>query len=154
MSLCQAITDKMIHPFIKFGALSGAGWVLDSVLLIVLSQKAGISLSIANFISSSIAALLVFTVARYFVFYVRSANSLLKTLLYFCYTCAIIVIASSFIEPIVLLVQYLFSKFTIEATSGQIAFSAKVIITPPQLIANFLVSRYIAHKKLGTGPQQ
>ena len=132
-----------MQKFIKFGFLSGGGWLLDSSLLLLLSQRLGISLSMANFISSSIAALSVYTVARFVVFHASQGRPLLKTLAYFCYTCGIIVLASVLIGPLALSLQRGADYLSVSPTAAQISFLAKVGITPPQLLANFLMSRYL-----------
>lgn len=132
-----------MKKFIKFGALSGGGWLLDSGLLLLLSQRLGISLFAANFISSSIAALSVYTVARFVVFHGSQGRPLIKTLIYFCYTCGIIVLASILIGPLAWFLQRSADYLSLSPTAGQISFLAKASITPPQLLANFLMSRYL-----------
>ena len=133
-----------MSSFLKFGLLSGAGWLLDCALLLLLSQGFGIHISIANFVSSSVAALLVFTVSRFLIFDSTPGRSFLKTLIYFFYTCGVIVVASVFMGFLVRLVQYGAPQLALEITQGQAAFLAKVIVTPPQLLANFLMSRYLS----------
>jgi putative flippase GtrA len=132
-----------MQKFIKFGVLSGGGWLLDSGLLLLLSQRLGISLLTANFISSSIAALSVYTVARFVVFRASQGHPLLKTVIYFFYTCGIIVLASVMIGPLALSLQRSADYLAISPTAAQISFLAKIGITPPQLLANFLMSRYL-----------
>lgn len=133
-----------MRSFLKFGSLSGAGWLLDCVLLLLLSQSFGIHVSIANFVSSSVAAILVFTVSRFLIFDRSPGRPFLKTLIYFFYTCGVIVVASIFIGFLVRLAQYGADHLALEITRGQAAFLAKVIVTPPQLLANFLMSRYLS----------
>lgn len=135
---------RMMQKFLKFGALSGGGWLLDSGLLLVLSQSIGISLFAANFISSSIAALSVYVIARFLVFEASKNRALLRTFTYFCYTCSIIVLASILIGPLAWSLQRTAEYLAISPTAAQISFFAKVGITPPQLVANFFMSRYLA----------
>ena len=130
--------------FLKFGTLSGAGWLIDCGILLVLSQTFGVALSIANFISSSTAALIVFTVSRFLIFDSNTQNSILKTLVYFFYTCGVIFAASTVIGPVLRLVRYGSQYLELSPSTGQAAFFAKVLITPPQLLANFIISRYLS----------
>ena len=133
--------------FLKFGTLSGGGWLLDCGILLLLSQSVGIAISLANFISSSTAALIVFTVSRFLVFDATPEKSFLKTILYFGYTCGVIFAASTVIGPVLRLIRYASQYLEIWPTAGQAAFLAKVLITPPQLLANFMVSRYLSKAK-------
>lgn len=133
-----------MQKFLKFGALSGGGWLLDSGLLLVLSQGMGVSLSVANFISSSIAALSVYTISRFVVFHVSENRPMLRTFIYFSYTCGIIVVASFLIAPVAWSLQRSADYLLLSPTAAQISFLAKVGITPPQLVANFFMSRYLA----------
>jgi putative flippase GtrA len=136
--------NKLMKNFLKFGILSGGGWLLDCGILLALSQTLGIALSYANFISSSVAALVVFTVSRFLIFDSSTEQSLLKTGIYFCYTCGIIFAASTVIGPILRLIRYSSQYLEIWPTAGQAAFLAKVLITPPQLLVNFIMSRYLS----------
>ena len=133
----------MVRSFIKFGTLSGGGWLLDCGILLILSQTFGITLSIANFLSSSIAALIVFSTSRFLVFNSPSPQSVKSTAVYFVYTCLIIIAASSVIGQVEWVFKYISDINKFELTAGQLAFVAKVIVTTPQLLANFIVSRYL-----------
>ena len=137
-----------MHKFIKFGIFSGGGWLFDCSLLLFLSQIIGVPLFAANFISSSIAAITVFTIARFLIFQSVKNYPLLKTFIYFCYTCGVIVVASVIIGPIAWLSQHTAAYFSIYLTAGQISFIAKVLITPPQLLANFFMTRYLAENQI------
>ncbi|MDQ3059745.1 MAG: GtrA family protein [Pseudomonadota bacterium] len=132
-----------MEKFLKFGALSGGGWLLDTGLLLALSQNFGMSLPAANFLSSSIAALSVYTLSRFVVFHASEGRHFFRTLIYFCYTCGVIVAASVLIGPMAWSVQRSADYLSISPTLMEVSFLAKVGITPPQLLANFFVSRYL-----------
>jgi putative flippase GtrA len=138
-----------LRSFIKFGALSGGGWLLDCFLLLLLTAKLSTPLTIANFISSSVAALSVFTISKFLVFKPNGASPILKTFIYFGYTCAVILLASVIIGPAAWLVKRTADYLAIELAPGQLTFIAKVLITPPQLLANFLMSRYLVEHARG-----
>ena len=135
-----------MQQFLKFGALSGGGWLLDSTILLVLFHIFNVFLPIANFLSSSIAAVTVFTASRFLVFDVSTEKSGVKTLIYFFYTSGVIVVASILIGPVVWLAKYVTGYLSFDISSAQAAFIGKVIITPPQLLANFMMSRYLSQK--------
>lgn len=150
MACTRAIEKtKQMQRFLRFGALSGGGWLLDCGLLLILSQAVGLSLPVANFLSSSIAALTVFSAARFLVFSAARSQPFLKTFIYFLYTSGIIFLASTVIGPVFALVEYMRHYIGTQLTPGQAAFIAKVIITPPQLFANFMVSRYLSESSIG-----
>jgi len=135
-----------MRSFLKFGLLSGGGWLLDCFLLLMLTSVLQAPLFAANFVSSSVAALSVFMVSRLLVFEPAGDRYLLKTVLYALYTATVIVCASGLIG-----VANWFSHAGIQwlgtsLTEPQHAFVAKVLITPPQLIANFFMSRFLLEK--------
>jgi putative flippase GtrA len=126
--------------------LSGGGWLIDCGLLLFLSGLVGIHVSLSNLISSSVAALLVFTVSRFAVFDTRQNRPAVATLLYFVYTCCVIAIASALIGLVVIALQRLIENLPVSLNSREISFTAKVLITPPQLLANFWMSRCLIQK--------
>jgi putative flippase GtrA len=134
------------RQFLKFAVLSGGGWLIDCGLLLFLSGLVGVHVTISNLISSSVAALLVFTVSRFAVFDSRQHRPAVATLLYFVYTCCVIAIASAFIGLVVIALQRLTENLAVSLTSREISLTAKVLITPPQLLANFWMSRYLIQK--------
>jgi putative flippase GtrA len=137
-----------MRSFIEFGLLSGGGWLLDVALLLWLSNSLGVHLSVANIISSCVAALAVFTVSRLLIFRGSSERPLTRTVLYAVYTLCVIAIASVLLEPIAWMSQGVAQQFALALSAGQIAFVAKVLVTPPQLLANFCMSRYLAHRPI------
>jgi putative flippase GtrA len=130
-----------LTAFLKFGALSGGGWVLDCLMLLALSQWIGVPLSLANVISSCIAAVSVFQLSRFVVFKPSSGRPTAMTTQYFLYTCAVIALASCLVDPAARICAAGAAAMTLTPTPGQIAFAAKVLITPPQLLCNFLVAK-------------
>lgn len=138
-----------LRPFFRFAALSGGGWLIDCALLLVLSGPVGLHVTLSNLISSCVAALLVFTISRFFVFDKPTERPGTATLLYFVYTCVVIAVASLAIGLVAAMVARLADVFSVSLGTSEIAFLAKVIITPPQLLANFLMSRYLIQQRQG-----
>lgn len=137
-----------MRSFLQFGVLSGIGWLLDCGLLLLLTQGFGAPLSIANVFSSSTAALTVFTISRLLIFESAAERTGLRTLLYACYTFGIIAAASAIIGPIGWWSQRVAEHFAIVLSTWQVSFLAKVLVTPPQLLANFFMSRFLAERKI------
>jgi putative flippase GtrA len=133
--------------FIKFGFLSGGGWLLDCFLLLVLTEKIGITLTVANFVSSSVAAVSVFAISKLIVFRRHREHPNLLMFLYFIYTCAVIFFASIAIKYAAWLVLRIANLFSVSFTVVQLSFFAKVLITPPQLLANFFMSRFLVEHR-------
>lgn len=131
--------------FLKFGAISGLGWLLDFTLLMVLVH-AGVPAAIANFISASIAALSVFVISRHLVFE-RAKGAVARRLLgYFAYTLAMITLASLAIGPVIWLIGRTAEAAGLEPGRQILAALGKIAITPPLLIANFLTARHLSQK--------
>jgi putative flippase GtrA len=137
------------RAFIKFAVLSGGGWLIDCALLLFLSGPAGLHVTLSNLISSCVAALLVFTVSRFVVFDAPTRRPGTATLLYFVYTCVVIAVASVAIGLVAIAISQLAKAVAITLGSSQISFLAKVFITPPQLLANFWMSRYLIQQRNG-----
>lgn len=135
-----------MRSFFKFAALSGGGWLLDCFLLLFFANVVHLPLFAANFLSSSIAALSVFTVSRLMLFEPTGEQYLLKTLAYAGYTAVVIVCASSLIGAANGLSHAMAEWVGASLSAAGHAFVAKVLITPPQLIANFFVSRFLIEK--------
>ena len=124
----------------KFIMLSGTCWLIDLMLLLIMTRYGILPAFSANFISSLIAAMILYSIAHGQVHDGTSRKKMQKTAVYLLYT-SIIIYGSSNLMTVILYrahvifhnVDYVFST----------AF-AKILITPPQLICNFFVSRVIA----------
>lgn len=131
-----------VKPFLRFVALSGGGWLLDCGLLLAITHL-GMPLGGANFISSATAALTVFLVSRFLVFAPTSDAVWSRAALYLGYQTIGILAASMLIGPASAWAAGI-AEWAGHPLSTQLAsFFGKVFITPPQLVANFLVSRYL-----------
>jgi putative flippase GtrA len=137
-----------LRSFFQFGLLSGGGWLLDCTLLLILSQAAGVDISVANVISSITAALAVFTVSRLHIFEPAARRPLVRTVAYALYTLCVIAAASALLRPLVGWLELAARHLALAPSSGEISFAAKVLVTPPQLIANFFMSRYLSQRTM------
>ena len=89
---------RSLAAFLKFAGLSGAGWLLDALLLLALVSAAGWQPFHANIASSCTAALAVFMVSRQMVFQKASRALLLRVGAYLAYSLCLILAASAMID--------------------------------------------------------
>lgn len=132
--------------FLRFALLSGGGWLLDCTLLL-LFVHGQVGLGISNFLSSISAALAVFVLSRWVVFQtVEKAvdkSALPSAVYYLIYQLFNIFLVSMVIAPVVGCVREVMEGFGLFFDITWNAFLGKVILTPPQLVCNFLVSRFL-----------
>ena len=138
--------------FLKFGGLSGLGWIADTCILLLLVQLAGMAPFAANIISSCIAALSVFLLSREKVFNKATGGTGLRVAFYLVYTLTVILIASACMGAITAWLGGLASAQGVALSATVLAAVAKVLITPPQLVLNFLVSRFLIERDLKGSP--
>lgn len=139
---------RSLAAFLKFAGLSGAGWLLDALLLLALVSAAGWQPFHANIASSCTAALAVFMVSRQMVFQKASRALLLRVGAYLAYSLCLILAASAavgaLVQPLSMLTAQLSQAWAWPAATAV----AKVVVTPPQLVLNFLVSRFLVERTI------
>ena len=133
-----------VKAFLGFAGLSGGGWLLDCTLLLLLTRQLALASSLANAVSSCVAAGLVFTLSRLHVFDGRRSPAGTRTVLYLAYTGGVIALASAAMPGAELLARALADAAALDASPGQVTFVAKVLVTPPQLLCNFVVARHLS----------
>jgi putative flippase GtrA len=126
--------------FLRFAGLSGCGWLFDLGLLAVLVRLARIDPAGANMISSLTAASLVFLVSRRRVFAGATGSAATRLCLYLCYTLAQVAVASICVGALARLFGGEFRRLGLSEAAVLAALAAKVLVTPGQLILNFLVA--------------
>lgn len=139
---CAIIFDRPLNSFIRFAALSGGGWLFDCALLMLLAQF-GLPLGIANFVSSATAALAVFLASRFLVFDSAKQPIVSRAAVYVGYQALAIFAASLLIGPASSWAGTWAEMAGFSLSAQWMSFCGKVIITPPQLVANFMVSRFL-----------
>lgn len=140
-ALAGARTD-LLRDATRFVLLSGACWCFDLALLLLLSKLLGWSPFAANVGSSLAAAFVVYVVAHRHVHDGAAQGQMLRTALYLCYTFGVIIAASALLARL----QPMLVEATASRDLGMVL--GKVLITPPQLLCNFAVSRLIARFRL------
>ena len=137
-----------LAAFLKFGGLSGMGWLLDFALLLSMVGGLGVPPFAANIVSSGVAALTVFLLSRRLIFN-RSEGALgTRIAVYLLYQLCLITAAAG---AMVLIIQGLgalaqFGGFG--PSHAALTAAAKVLITPPQLLLNFLMSRHMSERAM------
>lgn len=137
-----------LERFWRFAGLSGIGWLFDFTLLLVLVHSVHLHAGLANIVSSCCAALCVFLISRLIVFRGRENELSLRLAAYLLYTLVLIFMASGVLGAL----TRFFTPFAIEHFGAYhsvlVAALAKIIITPPQLLLNFLVARKLNETSL------
>ena len=134
---------SLLRSFLGFGGLSGLGWLLDFSLLLLLTGALGAPGFVANLVSSLVASATVFLVSRRLVFASAEGRVTFRLAAYLLYTLAVILVASVALQWIAGLIGHEAARRAIPLSPTWVVASAKIIITPPQLALNFLISRYL-----------
>lgn len=131
----------IVRPLLRFALVAGCGWLLDAALLLAMTRGGLLSPFVANLLSSLAAAAFVFLVSRRRVHDGRSDAVPARLGLYLGYTLALIVASSWVLAMIVPTMLAMMPR--VDAV-----LAAKVAITPPQFLLNFIVSRELARRGL------
>jgi putative flippase GtrA len=145
------VLEGGLKAFLKFGGLSGLGWLADFVLLLGLTSLPGAPAGPANFVSSSIAALGVFLVSRKAVFAGVEGALELRVVGYLLYAFCVIVAAAAAMGAIAEALSRWAEVSGLACPSWAIVAAAKVFVTPPQLAMNFFMSRYVSQFRIEPG---
>lgn len=138
----------LLVSFLRFGGLSGLGWLADACILLALVGFFGVAPFIANLVSSSIAALSVFLISRELVFNKASGRTALRIAAYLAYVLVLICVASVAVQLISTWLREFAEGHRLALSATAAAGVAKVIVTPPQLVLNFLVSRFMSERRV------
>lgn len=137
-----------LAAFLKFGGLSGMGWLLDLTLLLSMVGGLGMPPFLANVISSSTAALMVFLLSRRLIFD-RSEGALgTRVAVYLLYTLCLITAAAWAMTLIIHGLDGLAQAYGQAPSRAALTAAAKVLVTPPQLLLNFLMSRHMSERAM------
>ena len=138
----------LLLSFLQFGGLSGLGWLADACILLALVHFLGVAPFAANLISSSVAALSVFLLSRELIFNKESGRTGLRIAAYLAYQLALICVASVAMQFLSTWLRGLAQAQGMALSATAVAGIAKVIVTPPQLVLNFLVSRSLSERRV------
>lgn len=128
-------------PALRFVVLSGFGWILDIFIFWIGITKIGLAPGITNFISATVAAMLVYYASQWLVF-ANDRIALTASVGYLLYTEVNIMVWA-------LLIHYfstgIANMFEIDIKTA--ALVTKIVVTPLSLGCNYLVSRGISTKE-------
>lgn len=123
----------------RFALVAGLGWLIDLATLMSLSFALGIPAGWANVVSSLLAASLVYLISHHRVHEGQPDAVPMRLAAYLAYT-VVLVFSVSFV------LQMLVGAISEYMAPGRALVAGKVLVTPPQLLANFIVSRHLARK--------
>jgi putative flippase GtrA len=135
------VGSTVLTVFLRFGGLSGLGWLFDFCLLFLFVSLGHLPVFISNLMSATFAATLVFLLSRTFVFTSNKHFVLLRLIIYCTYTLAIIVVASIAMKYIAGIAETLAVHYYRSLTAATCAMIAKLLVTPVNFILNFVVAR-------------
>ena len=133
---------KGASAMLRFALVAGFGWSLDALILFAAVRLAGAPPGPANMLSSLTAAAFVYLVAHRRVHGGQLDLVPLRLGLYVAYTVGLVTLMSFLLAWIV---QALQARLPAPAA----LLAAKVLVTPPQFLCNFLVSRRLALQPMG-----
>jgi putative flippase GtrA len=137
------------RAFWRFAGIAGCGWLLDACLLMALVGALGVPPAGANVVSSCVAAVTVFLVARQTIFDKADRALPMRVAVYVIYTLIVIAIASFFVGLITnALDEALPAAWWPSHRVVASAAIAKIVVTPPQLLLNFFVSRFLSERRI------
>ena len=117
-------------------------------ILLMLVGWFGMPVFAANVISSTCAALSVFLVSRLLVFDADKHALGARIALYAAYTLCVIVIAAAALQEVATLLRGLAAANGVAFGATAFAAAAKIIVTPPQLLLNFVVAGYTSERPI------
>jgi putative flippase GtrA len=138
---------KGLLSFLKFAGLSGLGWLIDISIFLTLISAFNLEPFQANTVSSCIAALGVFLLSRELIFRKASKALFLRLMVYLTYTLIVIVVVSTIIGISVSFIRPLTENIIGEWSIIVIAGISKILLTPPQLVLNYYMSRFLSERK-------
>ena len=131
-----------LASLLRFGGISGLGWLLDAGLLFILVRWGHVPVFLANLISASTAAIVVFLVSHKLVFRGGRDGLVLRVLFYAAYTLAIIAAVSAAVSYLAFFTSTLSIHLHHPLSTVACAMIAKVVVTPINFLINFIVARF------------
>lgn len=128
----------LVRDAARFAALSGGCWMLDLAVLLALTWGMSWRPATANVVSSLIAAAVVYWVSHRRIHDGARRGQPIRLAVYLVYTSGVIFLASAALGHL----RPVFEGLAMAVAQATIL--AKVAVTPPQLLCNFVVSRLVA----------
>ena len=136
----MVLRHKIVRMFIGFAFLSGLGWLCDFVTFTLLIKLADSPAFIANFISSYVGITFVYFISLKTVFNKEDQRKGRFLLIYWTYQFFSILAYSFLLTQVSPMLLYSFPAIF---TNGNNAIAAKIIVTPVNLLTNFLFMKFL-----------
>lgn len=134
---------KLIKEILKFVGVSGIGWIIDTIVYLLLSSLIKLNIDISNMISSLVGVTFVFIVSTRKIFQNNTKiNINIKYIIYIVYQVILILIVS---HILLILKEYILT-FQIPIISKHVNIIVKILITPFTMVINYIVAKYIIEK--------
>ncbi|WP_369916734.1 GtrA family protein [Limnohabitans sp. T6-20] len=128
--------------FFSFTLLSGLGWVCDFVTFTLLVNLSNLEIFKANFVSSYVGVTFVWFTSLKTVFKLGGKGSSIFLVVYWCFQFVSILIYSQLMH---MTVHEIPSIFQLVKISQNPEIAAKIIITPFNLVTNFIFMKFLTH---------
>jgi putative flippase GtrA len=136
--------------FLGFVLVSGVGWLLDLLSYTALTQIAGVSVGYANFMSSMVGVTYVWVVALNRLFGKGGFGKSIFLPIYWTYQ-AVSILAYSIL--IAFAVSAEFNSWLSQLSHLPPAFVAKILLTAPNLMTNFIFMSFLT-KFMNSAPPE
>ncbi len=133
---------------IRFVALSGVGWLIDTSVFLLLVSFTPITVLLANIVGGACGASFAFLTSSRWVFAGVGTKVPARLVIYLIYTVLLILTASVLVDLVHSGLTTLSAGAGFAAPRSFIAFVAKCLVTPLLLVSNFFVARYLSQREL------
>jgi putative flippase GtrA len=133
--------SRAVQTILRFAIVAGLGWLIDASLLLSAVRLAGAPAGPANMLSSLVAAAFVYLVAHRRVHQGQPNLVPLRLGLFVGYTVCLVALVSLLLAVIVRALEP-------QLPGGLAVLAAKILVTPPQFLCNFIVSRRLALQRI------
>lgn len=127
-----------MSQFLRFISISGLVWLMDFLLLFILSKY--LTPFISNTISSTIAAAATFLISYRYVFKSKRSTVLLRLILYLVYSGLIVFVISIFFEGLYIAM----TEFLVPIAWSVLL--AKIFVTPFTMVLNYFAAMVILNE--------
>lgn len=139
---------KLLKKLFQFMIVSGVGWLLDFGIFTLLTKASGLSIVVANYLSSLAAVTFVFFVSTWKILSNRTDghSRQAKYGVYVAYQLALITGVSFLAQWLHALMRDWPLISSLPLLAGNTKLLAKILITPITMLCNFFVLRQISER--------
>ncbi len=133
---------------LRFVALSGVGWVIDTTVFLLLVSFTPLSVLFANIVGGACGASFAFLTSSRWVFAGVGSRVPTRLAIYLVYTVLLILSASVLVDLVHAGLTALAVTAGVSVPRSFVAFIAKCLVTPLLLLSNFFVARHLARREM------